>query len=185
MIAASEAAAEDLGVEDSSFEVFFVAFNFVVRAVVGVVDCFMAGFLVVRRLVNIPFVPLRRSATSGGGRPSHPIFAPPGGAGFALGIHRGTSPPCRPFLPARDFGVSKHFSDVLGFVKELDAADVAIYQVGASSFLLQKHYQAQWAENFMMQLMVDDIDAWWSRLRALELPARFGVPEPKPPALQP
>jgi len=92
---------------------------------------------------------------------------------------------CRPFLPARDFATSKRFYEALGFAKELDAADVAIYRVGAGSFLLQKHYQKEWAENFMMQLMVDDLDAWWARIRALDLPAEFGVPEPKPPAMQP
>jgi catechol 2,3-dioxygenase-like lactoylglutathione lyase family enzyme len=96
-----------------------------------------------------------------------------------------TQDSCRPFLPARDFAQSQRFYEALGFAKELDAADVAIYRMGTSSFLLQKHYQQQWAENFMMQLMVDDLDAWWSRIRSLELPAKFGVPEPKPPALQP
>jgi len=92
---------------------------------------------------------------------------------------------CRPFLPAKDFELSKRFYETLGFVKELDASDVAIYRLGTSSFLLQKHFQQQWAENFMMQLMVDDLDAWWARIRSLELAARFGVTEPKPPALQP
>ena len=56
--------------------------------------------------------------------------------------------------------------------------------MGASSFLLQKHYHKQWAENFMMQLMVDDLDASWFRIRSLELPAKIGVPEPKPPMPQ-
>jgi uncharacterized glyoxalase superfamily protein PhnB len=36
----------------------------------------------------------------------------------------------------------------------------------------------------MMQLMVDDLDRWWSHLEHLELPARFGVPAPKAPAMQ-
>jgi hypothetical protein len=75
VIDTGEAAAGDFGVEDSSFEALFAAFNFVARAGVGVVDCFMAGFLVVRGLLNIPFLPLRRFATSHGGRPSHPIYA--------------------------------------------------------------------------------------------------------------
>lgn len=100
-------------------------------------------------------------------------------------MNRTTQDSCRPFLPARDFEKSQRFYEALGFAKELDAVDIAIYRMGASSFLLQKHYQKQWAENCMMQLMVDDLDAWWSRIRALELPARFGVPEPKPPAPQP
>lgn len=92
---------------------------------------------------------------------------------------------CRPFLPAKDFERSKRFYEALGFAQELDAPDVAIFRIGASSFLLQRYFQQQWAENSMMQLMVDDLEAWWARIRALELPARFGVPEPKAPALQP
>jgi catechol 2,3-dioxygenase-like lactoylglutathione lyase family enzyme len=92
---------------------------------------------------------------------------------------------CRPFLPARDIALSQRFYEALGFVKELGTPEIAIFRMGTSSFLLQKYDQPQFAENFMMQLMVDDLDAWWSRIRALELPAKFGVPEPKPPALQP
>ena len=37
----------------------------------------------------------------------------------------------------------------------------------------------------MMQLMVDDLDLWWSHIESLDLPNRFGVPSPKPPAMQP
>jgi uncharacterized glyoxalase superfamily protein PhnB len=37
----------------------------------------------------------------------------------------------------------------------------------------------------MMQLMVDDLDAWWAHIAALELPKRFGVSAPRPPAVQP
>lgn len=99
--------------------------------------------------------------------------------------HHTASEAVRPFLPAKDFEVSKRFYDSLGFVRELDAPDVAIFRIGASSFLLQKYYQREWAENFMLQLMVDDLDAWWRRIEALDLPAHFGVPAPKPPALQP
>ena len=91
----------------------------------------------------------------------------------------------RPFLPAKDFATSKRFYALLGFALELDAPDVAIFRMGTSSFLLQKYYQKEWAENFMMQLMVDDLDAWWRRIESLDLPAQFGVSPPKPPAKQP
>lgn len=90
----------------------------------------------------------------------------------------------RPFLPARDFDLSKLFYEALGFTKVLDS-EVAIFRMGASGFILQKYFQKEWAENFMMQLMVDDLDAWWEHIESLDLPARFGVPEPKPPAIQP
>lgn len=95
-----------------------------------------------------------------------------------------SAPTARPFIPAKDFTRSKRFYEALGFAKVLDG-EVAIFQAGASSFILQKYYQKEWAENFMMQLMVDDLDAWWSRIVALDLPKQFGVQAPKPPALQP
>ncbi len=90
----------------------------------------------------------------------------------------------RPFVPAKDFDRSKRFYETLGFEKVLDG-DVAVFNAGSGGFLLQRYYQEEWAENFMMQLMVDDLDAWWAHIRSLDLPERFGVPEPKPPAMQP
>ena len=90
----------------------------------------------------------------------------------------------RPFLPARDFDLSKRFYEALGFAKVLDG-EVAIFRIGASGFILQRYFQREWAENFMMQLMVDDLDAWWAHVLSLDLPGRFGVTAPKPPALQP
>lgn len=90
----------------------------------------------------------------------------------------------RPFLPARDFDLSKRFYEALGFTKVLDG-DVAIFRIGTSSFILQNYFEKEAAEHYMMQLMVDDLDAWWAHIAALDLPARFGVSEPKPPAMQP
>lgn len=90
----------------------------------------------------------------------------------------------RPFLPAKDFEVSRAFYEALGFEKLLDG-EVAIFSVGQSGFILQRYYQQQWAENFMMQLMVDDLDAWWAHIQALDLPGRFGVQKAKAPAMQP
>jgi hypothetical protein len=90
----------------------------------------------------------------------------------------------RPFLPAQDFEVSKRFYEALGFEKLLDS-EVAIFSAGSGGFILQRYYQKEWAGNFMMQLMVDDLDGWWSHIRALDLPGKFGVPAPRPPEMQP
>lgn len=90
----------------------------------------------------------------------------------------------RPFIPTKNFDVSKAFYEALGFEKVLDS-EVAIFKTGSGGFLLQRYYNKDWAENFMMQLMVDDLDAWWAHIESLDLPGRFGVPQPKPPAVQP
>jgi len=87
-------------------------------------------------------------------------------------------------VPTKDFDVSKRFYETLGFEKVLDG-DVAIFNAGSGGFILQRYYQKDWAENFMMQLMVDDLDLWWAHIESLDLANRFGVPPPKPPAMQP
>lgn len=90
----------------------------------------------------------------------------------------------RPFLPTKDFNVSVGFYEALGFRKLLES-EVAIFEVGTGGIILQRYYQKDWAENTMLQLVVDDLEAWWKHIESLELPRRFGVAEPKAPAMQP
>ena len=80
--------------------------------------------------------------------------------------------------------MSRAFYEALGFKKVFDS-QVVIFEVGATSFILQRGYDKTWAENTMMQLMVDDLDAWWARIAALDLAKNFKVQPPKPPAMQP
>lgn len=92
----------------------------------------------------------------------------------------------RPFLPGGlDFALSKRFYQALGFEMTFEAAGIAGFACGSGSFLLQDYFHEGWAHNFMMQLIVEDLDAWWAHIQALDLPGSFGVPEPKPPALMP
>jgi catechol 2,3-dioxygenase-like lactoylglutathione lyase family enzyme len=91
----------------------------------------------------------------------------------------------RPFLPAEDLAVSTAFYERLGFRKLLDS-DVAIFAIGATAFIVAPQpVGGHGAENMMMQLMVDDLDAWWGHIQALDLPGAFGVPPPQAPAMQP
>jgi uncharacterized glyoxalase superfamily protein PhnB len=70
----------------------------------------------------------------------------------------------RPFVPAKDFERSLSFYIDLGFsTQKLDAG---------------------LAGNFMMQLLVNDVDAWWKRVDALDLASRYGVRKPTAPAVQ-
>lgn len=89
----------------------------------------------------------------------------------------------RTFLPCKDFDASKRFYEALGFEKVLDS-EVAIFNIASGGFILQRYFQKDWAENTMLQLMVDDLDAWWDHVSRLDLPGKFGVPPPKPPARQ-
>jgi hypothetical protein len=90
----------------------------------------------------------------------------------------------RPFVPAKDFEVSKRFYLAIGFDLLLDG-EVAIFGIGKTSFILQNYYNKDWAENFMMQLLVEDVHAWWAHLNALNLPLSFPGTSLRKPEVQP
>jgi uncharacterized glyoxalase superfamily protein PhnB len=90
----------------------------------------------------------------------------------------------RPFLPAKDFDVSKRFYETLGFEKLLDS-EVAIFRLGSSAFILQNYYDKESTNSYMMQLMVDDLDGWWAHIERLDRATAFGVQPPRAPAMQP
>lgn len=90
----------------------------------------------------------------------------------------------RPFVPARDFGLSKRFYQALGFSLAHDGERVALLRTEGFSFLLQDFYVKELAENCMVQLLVRDVEAWWARVLPQDLVARFSVQPPRPPAMQ-
>jgi hypothetical protein len=49
----------------------------------------------------------------------------------------------RPFIPTKDFDLSKRFYEVLGFEKVLDS-EVAIFNAGSGGVILQRHFQEDW-----------------------------------------
>jgi len=93
-----------------------------------------------------------------------------------------TSIEVKAFVPAKDFALSKQFYQDLGFELAWSDDDLAYLRNGPSSFLLQKFNSPP--DNFMMHLLVEDVDAWWERVQAQGLPAKYGV-RAEPPADRP
>ena len=73
----------------------------------------------------------------------------------------------RPFIPARDFALSKRFYAALGW-ETLDVGPkLALVRVGESQhFYLQDYYVREFAENTMLHVTVDDADAWHAHVAA-------------------
>lgn len=91
----------------------------------------------------------------------------------------------RAFVPAKDFEVSRKFYAALGFRATHSDKDVCILKIAGCSFILQNRYQAEWADNTMLQLLVRDVEPWWANhVDAERLVAEFGVRPPKPPEMQ-
>ncbi|MEX3916185.1 VOC family protein [Paraburkholderia sp. BR10872] len=91
----------------------------------------------------------------------------------------------RPFVPAKDFDISASFYRDLGFASFQLGEGLASMHLGPFAFLLQKFDVEGFASNFMMHLLVNDVDAWWSRIDALDLAGRYGVEAPRAPKLEP
>ena len=77
------------------------------------------------------------------------------------------------FVPAKDFKVSRRFYQDLGFMENFVGADVAEFQIGDYRFLLQNYHVAEWAGNFMMQLLCDDVTPWWERVNRADFLERY------------
>ena len=89
------------------------------------------------------------------------------------------------FVPAKDFDVSKQFYSEIGFELAWGNDEIAKFQIGAFSFLLQDFHVQQHAENFMMSLVVEDADRWWEHFERIRLREKYPRIMLKPPAMQP
>lgn len=79
------------------------------------------------------------------------------------------------FVPARDLDISKAFYEALGFEVPWWSEDMAYVRHGMTSFLLQKFYLREHADNFMMHLLVENVDDWYTQVVAAGVVEHFGV----------
>jgi hypothetical protein len=66
----------------------------------------------------------------------------------------------KPYVPAKDFELSKRFYNALGFTMSEGWGGTADFEMNGFRFRLQNYYVADWANNFMIVMGVDDVDAW-------------------------
>ena len=88
------------------------------------------------------------------------------------------------FVPAKDFGLSKQFYQDVGFTLASDSDGIAYFHRENASFLLQNFYVKELADNFMMHLLVESVDAWWTKIQEGKIVQKYGVkilpPEQRP-----
>jgi hypothetical protein len=93
----------------------------------------------------------------------------------------GAGPAIRAFVPSKDFELSKAFYEALGFTRTWEGQGMAEFQIGNHRFFLQNYYHEGWAKNCMLNLIVQDVSAWWSHIRAAGLVDKFpGVKASEP-----
>jgi hypothetical protein len=89
----------------------------------------------------------------------------------------------RVFVPALDFAQSMSFYAAVGWTTVwTDDDGLAILELGGHRFMLQNFYVRDWADNFMITVVVRNAQAWFDRVTDVLAGGDFGdarVAEPK------
>lgn len=88
------------------------------------------------------------------------------------------------FIPAKDYEISKAFYRDLGFTMASDTDGISYFYRDNSSFLLQDFYVKTHAENFMMHLLVKNVEDWYQHVLSSGIAEKYQVqvtaPEDRP-----
>lgn len=88
---------------------------------------------------------------------------------------------CRVYMPAKDFEASKRFYRELGFAITEGFGGTADLTLGAAHLRLQDYYVADWANNFMIKIGVEDARAWHRHVEAMVASGAHPGARVKPP----
>lgn len=88
----------------------------------------------------------------------------------------------KPFVPAKDYELAKSFYQDLGFTLAADNDGVAYFHCDRQSFLLQNFYKEELAQNLMLSIVVEDVEAWYHQVKpvAIKYGVHVSVPENQP-----
>ena len=97
-----------------------------------------------------------------------------------------TATDLRPFIPARDFELSKRFYAALGWDTRDVGPRLALVTVGdGQHFYLQDYYLKDVAENTMLHLTVESAQAWHAHVAAALEAGGFTTARVQSPSRQP
>lgn len=88
-----------------------------------------------------------------------------------------------PFVPSgKDYDGSRRLFADLGFEEVWENDGYAGFRNGEAQFILQRFDNAAFAENFMVKIVVPDLDAWWDTVSQKRLEKAYPGFRIKPPA---
>lgn len=87
----------------------------------------------------------------------------------------------RPFLPSKNFDLSKQFYIALGCNLEFSDDNLALFNLGGSRFYVQRYYVKEWADNCMLHLSVQDAANCYTEIAVILESGRFPGARVTPP----
>ena len=79
------------------------------------------------------------------------------------------------FVPAKDYNLSIQFYQDLGFILASNENGIAYFHCDGCSFLLQDFYIKEHADNFMMHILVKNVDSWWAKVEDADLINKYHI----------
>ena len=79
----------------------------------------------------------------------------------------------RPFIGAKNFELSRNFYRDLGFKESILFHNMSYFKTDGLGFYLQDAYVQDWVDNSMIFLEVENVEACWNELLALNLTAKY------------
>ena len=87
-----------------------------------------------------------------------------------------------PFVPSgAQYAASRRFFAELGFKEIWENNGCAGFKNGETRFILQQFDNRAFAENFMITIVVPNLDGWWDAVRKLELEKSYPGVRINPP----
>ena len=81
----------------------------------------------------------------------------------------------RPFIGAKDFELSRKFYKDLGFEEVVLDPNMSVFKTQNLAFYLQNAYVQDWIDNTMIFVEVEDAEAYYNELTALNLPSKYAT----------
>ncbi len=92
----------------------------------------------------------------------------------------------RPFIPARDFALSKRFYAALGWETRDVGPNLALVKLGDQQhFYIQDYFLKDVAENCMLHVTVEDAQAWHTHMVTVLRSGDFSGARVQAPSAQP
>jgi hypothetical protein len=87
-----------------------------------------------------------------------------------------------PFVPSGEhYESSRRFFAELGFEEIWENGGCAGFKSGDAQFILQKLENSDFAENFMVTIVVPNLDLWWDTIRQMRLDDSYPGVRFRPP----
>ncbi len=81
-----------------------------------------------------------------------------------------------PFVPSgSNFEGSKQLFQELGFKINWDAGDYIGFEKDGCKFILQKYDQVEFAQNFMLNVKVSNVEEFWKEVNEKGLQEKYGI----------